>query len=555
MKQFIASALICLITATTLSLAAGSAQAQINHELIRGDMPPGMAADFYRMSNPKLAGHVQPVRVFCPDATRIEVAANSGYVQINSSQVSVGMIAGPVYRFKVTDIPLHDGEALYPSVEILNRLHPPQGLANNFPVQVVISKDDLKQALAGRLVTRVIYLENPETALPHRHVENDQPSFDVGAAGDPLRAAEKLGRPMAILRIGSRVPMDSDSRNAFNFNAPAANILPDPEAIQRDPNWEAQNSQASKQNFDPNAGRDEYVYDGNDRGAKVQVDRSWNYQGLNTEDTVGHFDTLDGQRIVTPSNRVAIYAPRFGAVRRVNGVFNARKKTQLVALEEQTPTAHAKGKDVSSTSKQHLALKRFEATKRASGFVDRTRGVVADAVVHLFGSKSNYSPYENLTLIRTGKMANSETARLRLGMQSAGVWKSDLGLRVFAKGISPIIVNDITALQELVHVETEEGSAVLRVTKIASKIAAKTGELVEFTIRFDNLSSKQIGNVTIIDNLTRRLEYVPNSATSTLKADFVNQRNDGGSLMLRWEILEPLDPQQGGVVRFQCRVR
>lgn len=84
---------------------------------------------------------------------------------------------------------------------------------------------------------------------------------------------------------------------------------------------DAKTSTPGYNKWDPNAGRDEYVFDGNDRDEKVSVDRNWNVYGLQTEDTIGHFDTLDGRRLVTPSNRVAIYAPRFGAVRKLDGVF------------------------------------------------------------------------------------------------------------------------------------------------------------------------------------------------------------------------------------------
>ena len=300
---------------------------------------------------------------------------------------------------------------------------------------------------------------------------------------------------------------------------------------------------------------DEYVFDGNDRGKKVYVDQSWKVHGLDTEDTIGHFDTLDGRRIVTPSNRVAVYAPRFGAVRKLDGVFNARLNSPVVALEEKTPIAHAAGNDFSSTTKQNVAVDRFEVANRASGFVDRTRGVLTDNVVTLFGSRNNFRPYENLTLIRMGKFSNAESARLNLGMQSALVWQDNLGLQVTAKNVAPIVVEDVKMAQELVRVKSEDGTAILRVTKIASKIAARTGEIVDFTIRFDNLSGKKIGNVTIIDNLTRRLEYVDKSAESTLRANFINEQNDGGSLMLRWEITDPVEPHTGGIIRFSCRVR
>lgn len=230
-----ALALTCLaflvpdLTNSKLSAQGYQTYQPKNREFIRGDMPPGVAADLTRMGNPKLNGHVQPVRVIGPIGARLEVSTENGYVQTNSSRVSVGLQIGPVYRFKVTNIPRHFGKELYPSVEVLGKLNPPKGLENEFPVQVVIGQEDLEEALSGRMVTKVVYLENPEISLPHVHQPDKQPYFDVGAAQDPLKAARELGRPMAILRIGSRIPTAKDAGREFNFYAPSPTMVPDPQ--------------------------------------------------------------------------------------------------------------------------------------------------------------------------------------------------------------------------------------------------------------------------------------------------------------------------------------
>jgi len=202
-----------------------------SHELTGGNMAPGVVADIARMSNPQLEGHVQPVRVITPAGSRIGIRTSSGYVQTSASKTSVGLTVGPVYRFKVTDIPNKPGVELYPSVEILDRLSPPAGLENEFPIQVLITLSDLEEAIEGRMVTKIVYLESPETALPHRHLPDKQPYFDVGGGEDPLRVAERLGRPVAILRVGSRIPMPSDTGQQFGFSAPFPRILPDPGSI------------------------------------------------------------------------------------------------------------------------------------------------------------------------------------------------------------------------------------------------------------------------------------------------------------------------------------
>jgi hypothetical protein len=64
-----------------------------------------------------------------------------------------------------------------------------------------------------------------------------------------------------------------------------------------------------------------------------------------------------------------------------------------------------------------------------------------------------------------------------------------------------------------------------------------------------------IGNVTIVDNLSTRLEYIAGSAVSSLDANFITEPNPAGSTILRWEIQNPVEPGKGGVLRFRTRVR
>jgi hypothetical protein len=45
--------------------------------------------------------------------------------------------------------------------------------------------------------------------------------------------------------------------------------------------------------------------------------------GVDPTDTVVYYETPAGKICVHPSNRVAIYAPRFGVVRQVTGAFSA----------------------------------------------------------------------------------------------------------------------------------------------------------------------------------------------------------------------------------------
>ena len=310
------------------------------------------------------------------------------------------------------------------------------------------------------------------------------------------------------------------------------------------------------QRTEPKVGsRGEFIYDGSDRGQRIVVDDQWKIHGLDTEDTIGHFDTVDGRRLVSPSNRVEIYAPRFSAIRQISDFSRTRFQQGPRSANSKLPLQLADGSDFSSTTKQNLQLNRFKASRRASSFRDSTRGLTSETSVVLQGTRNRIEPYSDMGIIRFGRYSSTEGARLNLGMMSANVWRDDLGLQVSAANATPVIVNDVYKVQQIETIETDGDNAILRVLKIASRLNGRPGDEIEFTIRFDNLSAKPIGNVTIVDNLTRRLEFVEGSAESTLKANFITKENSEGSLILRWEISDPLPNGKGGVVRFKCRVR
>ena len=312
--------------------------------------------------------------------------------------------------------------------------------------------------------------------------------------------------------------------------------------------------QAANFRFHRQSTPEEYVFDGDDRGLKIQVDPDFNVYGLDPEDTFGHFDTLDGKRIVVPSNRVAIYAPRFGSVRKIDGVVNAQFNQPTVAFFEREQTVQATDTSFAATSKQFEMPVRSQGGTRASGLMDQTRGVTVRETLIPGGTRNYQSLIVGESILRINNLDKAIGAQLQAGLQAAVAWETDLGLQVFAKGVQPIIVRDLTTAQEAMHIESENDPT-LQVVKTANVLAARAGDQVEFTIRFDNISNKPIGNVTLMDNLTRRLVYVDGSSECTLKSEFKQDVNEAQSLALRWEITDPVEPGTGGVIRFRCRVR
>lgn len=221
--------LIAPITVACICVS-NTAQAQLtrDHKLLNSKMPLGIVSQQKLMGNARLVGHTQPVRIIAPDGSRVAIVADGGTTEANHSRVTVGVKAGLLYRFRVDFVDRDTPRTVYPSVEIVDRLYAPKGLENQFPVPVVISENDLAQASGGKMVTKVVYLERAESTVPRRPIETDQPWFDVTGAEDPLHVAQSLGRPLAILRIGSRVPTAGELAGPSAFDSSRPVVLPDP---------------------------------------------------------------------------------------------------------------------------------------------------------------------------------------------------------------------------------------------------------------------------------------------------------------------------------------
>ncbi len=194
-----------------------------------GAMPPGAIGRQRLMRGGPLSGFCQPVAIRVPTGARIASAAGSSFLEGRTDRLLVGLPIGPVYRFKVTEIPDHPGLELFPTVELVDRLYPPPGQKLRFPVPIELTRDELLLASEGRFITRVIYLEDPQIAPAIARKGEEQPWVEARPGDDPLVMADHLGRPMAILRLGGRVPSGPQANPAFLYGAPQA-IVYDPPA-------------------------------------------------------------------------------------------------------------------------------------------------------------------------------------------------------------------------------------------------------------------------------------------------------------------------------------
>lgn len=197
------------------------AQQQPYHFLHRGILSPGAIGRQQLRRGGPLAGYVQPVEIKVPQGALISLVEDGTFERPQASPRTVGMFISPVYRLKVTSIRLNEGREVFPTIEIIDRLHPPPGLELKFAIPVQITQNELEMALSGKYITRVIYLEDPNNALPHAQDGDNQAWMEIGSDEDPLEVADRLGRPVAILRLGGRVPDASGPTPQFMYGSPA----------------------------------------------------------------------------------------------------------------------------------------------------------------------------------------------------------------------------------------------------------------------------------------------------------------------------------------------
>ena len=161
---------------------------------VRFGAPPGMHVTFYQ-------GKTLPRKFAAP--------------------VVVGLRPGYAYRVKLTDLPEHPGLALFPTLEVYGTLQlPPQLRGPTYPAPFPLAEIDIERVAASSMLTKVIYLEDPEKASPTATRLEEAPlESDLPAGSDPWVEARALGRPLVLLRLGGRFDSERGHRCCNGFGS------------------------------------------------------------------------------------------------------------------------------------------------------------------------------------------------------------------------------------------------------------------------------------------------------------------------------------------------
>ena len=539
-------------------------------------MPPGLSVvgpiitpeDHGPEGPPALDPRVQVVRFQGPAGLNVEVITPSpSPVPMGDGGgmgTTFGLERGVGYRLRLTNITERPGVELFPVIEVVGHLHRPREIdPAKYPIRVLFSDEDLWDVVdRGRLVTKVIYLEEPEQAIPIKLPKDQIPVVTLNPTEQPLKVAQALGRVMAIVRIGSRRPT-SEEINAGATGDLGLDSLAAVGAV-RCP-FISTDGDPCQLPCGPVCGtppppgrpwlpRDEYLCDGGDQGAPARVGGDGNLQGIDPRDAVIRFDVgLDDRRQprILPTNRVCVYAPRFAEVRISTGT-NEAVEVHGASLNR-------------ATDKYALAESRSHSRRlvqKQAPELARERRRVQDMDGRVFAGEDSdlrgADVYHNIQQVTTGSQKQpAEIARNRL---KPALMKEKIRL----DGIKTVESAVMTGLVEgpsqavmswqphmMTGIETPPNRPGMAIIKRVSATEAEPGDTITFVITYRNMGNTPIRSASIIDSLLPRLEYVKGSARGPKGTSFSSAENRVGSTELKWDLPGVIAPG----TRVRCRSR
>jgi len=300
---------------------------------------------------------------------------------------------------------------------------------------------------------------------------------------------------------------------------------------------------------------DEYVYQGGDSQQRVNVAQDLSIHNLDEEDTIVHYHTIDGKIAIQPTNQIPIYAPRFSSVRHISGASQYLHRDHASGVDNPLKIAAAQENLGSEQVLQRVQAGRNISNRRTSLYRDESKARDVEYRIASLEGSQRQKP-ENGSLLNTRlRIQNSQEARLSKQNTAAITASDEETVKVYVKDFMPYKVIGQNQMQSTFHYEIAEGKSRLEITKTSSNLTALPGDELEFMIAFKNVGDQPVSNVTIVDHLSRRLVYIEDTQSCDVAGKFFANDTVRESLILRWEITEPLAVGESGSITFRCRVR
>ena len=128
---------------------------------------------------------------------------------------------GFIYRLKLSNIPNHPDQALYPTIEVAPSTPATDAYLTHNPIPLQFTPEDFEQVIdGGNFVTKVIYLPDPKyQELAIAGVET-LVSTRLEPGVDPILEADKRGTILMIVRLG-QIDLEMGNGNVGVSSVPA----------------------------------------------------------------------------------------------------------------------------------------------------------------------------------------------------------------------------------------------------------------------------------------------------------------------------------------------
>lgn len=445
-------------------------------------------------------------KIIVPNGVTVTTHAGTGMGKTFSGNNAYGFRPGYRYRLQLSNLPGKTGQSLYPLVEVYGSLVPRNGLNYwEFPAPVTFSEADLARAASGYMVTKYIYLEDPKKAVPVQSTPDQPLEFNEDTPEFARKAAHDSGRVVAVITLGDRTP-DAQELNATAVGNtilhPGENALSAPAGMPSI-GWTGVTL------YDPVIGPkppvEECLTDGGDKGDRLGLNSAGRIAGLNATD-VGVEYTQDGKRKVTTSNEVCICSPRF-AIKKATVAVGGLRSTSVI-----------------DASTQWVGRNSMQTKLHAAESDQRFKAVAADA--------------KNRPMIQSG---NTGVHSFTGSIKAVAVYVS-MGTHEVVSSLGP-------------DERTSTPNRLVVTKSVDPKHAVQIGDVVTFTIRFENKTDHPISDLVVSDSLSGRLEFVPGSTASDHTTNVTTTPNEAGSVTVRFEVPGTLAPNEAGTVTFKARIR
>lgn len=144
------------------------------------------------------------IKFVSPQGMKVTWLGPAGYIEPGiAAQASYNFAQGNVYRLRLSGIPTRPGKTYYPTLEITNATPKTIEFLSHNTVPVGFTDEDFAQVAAGNLVTKAIYLPDPQFADLAVGGAEELVSTKLNPGEDPTVEASRRGTILAVIRLGN----------------------------------------------------------------------------------------------------------------------------------------------------------------------------------------------------------------------------------------------------------------------------------------------------------------------------------------------------------------